>query len=135
MVILIPWNVAAPVASDHGFLSELIFLHTFSLGWTNKVKYLRYIGLISPRIIKFQMFVTFSNKYNFDAGIFELFTGYLKKTKNSTFQSNIFTKATVTESTAAVLWRRPAGTPRSAATTQRPLIRLLWPWEMYWENV
>ena len=93
------------------------------------VKYLRYIGLISPRIIKFQMFVTFSNKYNFDAGLSDLFTGYLKKQKIY----NIFTKATVTESTAAVLWRRSAGTSRSAATTQRPLIRLLWPWDMHWK--
>ena len=38
------------------------------------------------------MFVTFSNKYNFDAGLSDLFTGYLKKQKIY----NIFTKATVT---------------------------------------
>ena len=30
MTILIPCNVAAPLASDHGFLTELIFSHTFS---------------------------------------------------------------------------------------------------------
>ena len=30
MTILIPCNVAAPLASDHGFLTEIIFLHTFS---------------------------------------------------------------------------------------------------------
>ena len=38
------------------------------------------------------MFVTFSNKYNFDAGLSDLFTGYLKKQNIY----NIFTKATVT---------------------------------------
>ena len=38
------------------------------------------------------MFVTFSNKFNFDAGLSDLFTGYLKKQKIY----NIFTKATVT---------------------------------------
>jgi hypothetical protein len=36
MIILIPCNVAAPLASDHGFLIELIFLHTFS--WEIKLQ-------------------------------------------------------------------------------------------------
>jgi hypothetical protein len=30
MIILISYNVAAPLASDRGFLAKLIFLHTFS---------------------------------------------------------------------------------------------------------
>ena len=74
--------------------------------------------------------MTFSNKYNFDAGLRDLFTGYLKKQK---LFSSKFPKATVTGPTVAVLWRRSAGTSRSAATTQRPLIRLLWPWDMHWK--
>ena len=45
-----------------------------------------------------------------------------------------FSEATVAESTATVLWRRSAGTSRSAATTKRPLIRLLCPWEIYWKT-
>ena len=70
--------------------------------------------------------MTFLNKYNFGAGLSDLFTGYLKN--NNVFQ--YIPKATVSGSSAAVLWRRSAGTSRSAATTQRPLIWLLWPWEM-----
>jgi hypothetical protein len=35
MSILIPCNVAALLASDHGFLTGPIFLHTFS--WENQI--------------------------------------------------------------------------------------------------
>jgi hypothetical protein len=41
---------------------------------SKKIKYLRYIGLIGPRIIKFQISLTISNKDNFDAGLSNLFT-------------------------------------------------------------
>ena len=45
--------------------------------------------------------MTFSNKYNFDAGLRDLFTGYLKKQK---MFSSKFPKATVTGPTVAVLY-------------------------------
>ena len=62
--------------------------------------------------------------------VFLTYLQSIEKTKNVSCTSP---KATVTESTAAVLWRRSAGTSRSAATTQQPLIRLLWPWDMHWK--
>jgi hypothetical protein len=43
---------------------------------SNKIKHVRYIELIGPRIIKFQTFMTFSNKYNLDSGLSHLFTGF-----------------------------------------------------------
>jgi hypothetical protein len=43
-------------------------------------------------MIEFQIFMTFSNKYNFDADLWKLFTGYLKK---QIMFAITFSKATV----------------------------------------
>jgi hypothetical protein len=66
MTIILPCNVAAPLASDHGFLTELIFSCRRS----------------PVSKVKFQIFMTFSNKYNFDAGLSNLFTEYSSIEKN-----------------------------------------------------
>jgi hypothetical protein len=58
MTIMVPCNVAASLASDHGFLTELSCTR------------------LLVRKIKFQTFMTFPNKYNFDACLSNLFTGY-----------------------------------------------------------
>ena len=92
MIILIPYNVASSFFRSR-FSSRTYFLaHMGEPNPSNKIKYLRYIGLIGPRIIKFQIFMTFSNKYNFDAVLSNLFKGYLKK--QNVFQFII--KVTVT---------------------------------------
>ena len=76
---------------------------------SNKIKYLRYIGLIGPRIIKFQIFMTFSNKYNFDAVLSNLFKGYLKN--QNVFQFIIKVTVTLTPHESCSLIRNVGGRP------------------------
>ena len=72
----IPYNIASSFFRSRFSIRADFLAHMGEPNPSNKIKHLRYIGLIGPMMIKFQISMTFSNKYNFDSGLSHLFTGY-----------------------------------------------------------